>query len=321
MSKFNFISIQKSLFLVLLAAVTMGMIIGCKRDTQPSGDKILYVVTTTGMLADAVQSLGGKALKVEGLMSANVDPHVYKATAADMRKLAQADLLIYNGLQLEGKFQEILERMARTKKVIAATAGIPRALLIQVEGMKDVYDPHVWFDASLWQQVVRHIGKSLIELDPKHKELYMANLTAYTKRLEQLHNSARTQIAQIPKSNRYLVTSHDSFGYFGRAYDIQVMGLQGISTVTEAGLRDKERLVDFLVKNRVPAIFAETSVSDKGIRSVIESSKSMKHQLTMGENLYSDAMGEAGTPEGTYVGMMEHNVRAIVKALSKREAK
>jgi manganese/zinc/iron transport system substrate-binding protein len=254
-------------------------------------------------------------------MSANVDPHVYKATAADMRKLAQADLLIYNGLQLEGKFQEILERMARTKKVIAATAGIPRALLIQVEGMKDVYDPHVWFDASLWQQVVRHIGKSLIELDPKHKELYMANLTAYTKRLEQLHNSARTQIAQIPKSNRYLVTSHDSFGYFGRAYDIQVMGLQGISTVTEAGLRDKERLVDFLVKNRVPAIFAETSVSDKGIRSVIESSKSMKHQLTMGENLYSDAMGEAGTPEGTYVGMMEHNVRAIVKALSKREAK
>lgn len=305
--------------LVLLMLLVSGLC-GCKRKGAgvPSGG--LYVVTTTGMLADAVKNVGGKWVRVEGLMGPSVDPHLYRATASDTAKLSRAKLIIYNGLHLEGKMQSLLEKMGRFRPVVAATDRIPSRLFRTPKDMKGTHDPHVWFDVSLWMRVVTRVGEALAKVDPKHRLVYEANAKAYNAKLSKLHAWAKVSLAMIAKDRRFLVTSHDAFGYFGRAYGLQVVGLQGVSTVAEAGVKDVERVIGLLVKQKLPAIFSETSVSDKMIRAVMQGCATRKHKLSLGGKLYSDAMGAPGTPEGTYIGMVRHNVRVVVKALAGKDA-
>ncbi|MER2998241.1 metal ABC transporter solute-binding protein, Zn/Mn family [Pontibacter populi] len=291
---------------------------GCKQTITkgpvPEGKK-MYVVTTTGILADAVKNIVGDAATVEAVMGSGVDPHLYKATQGDLQKLTDADLIVYNGLHLEGKMGEVLSKLNRFKSVVAAAEELPNERLLQSQDYADSFDPHVWFDVSLWQQVVQHLADELRKKDPKNAKQYEQNAAAYLKELEQLHSYTGQAIASIPEQQRILITAHDAFGYFGEAYKIDVRGLQGISTVSEFGLQDVSVLVNFIVDNRIKAVFVESSVSPKAIEAVVIGSRKKGHQVQIGGTLFSDALGEASTPEGTYTGMVRHNVSNIVTAL------
>lgn len=271
------------------------------------------VVTTIGMITDIVRNVAGDKAEVEGLIGEGVDPHLYKVTRSDLIALKQADVIFYNGLMLEGKMSEVLERMARTKPVFAVTEGIEEEYVLATPAKH--HDPHVWMDVSGWMHAVKIVAQSLSDYDPKNTDYYQKNAATYTAKLEQLDAYAREVLGSIPEGQRYLVTAHDAFNYLGRAYGIEVRGIQGISTESEAGVRDIELLVDFLVTNKIPAVFVETSVSDKNVRALLEGAKARGHNLVIGGSLFSDAMGRAGAYEGTYIGMIDHNVTTIARAL------
>ncbi len=275
----------------------------------------LYIVTTTGILQDAVANVAGERAVVEALMGSGVDPHLYKAALGDLQKLRQADVIIYNGLHLEGKMGEVLEKLSRQQTVWAAAEGLPKNKLRHSPNYPDTHDPHVWFDVQLWSKLVAHVSERLQKHDPAHAQEYRQNTQKYLQQLDSLHQWAKQQIASIPAQQRILITAHDAFGYFGDAYNIEVRGLQGISTMSEFGLRDVSSLVDFITKRKIKAVFVETSVSNKAIEAVQEGSKQRGQQVKIGGNLYSDALGEAGGPAGTYIGMVKANVQKIVEAL------
>ena len=249
------------------------------------------------------------------IMGPGVDPHLYKATQGDLAKFNEANLIVYNGIQLEGKMSEILAKLGRQKKVMAAADNIPDSLLLASADYPGSYDPHVWFDVSRWKYVVAAIQKSIIALDPTNAPTYQANGEGYLKRLDSLETYVRSRLAEIPPSQRILITAHDAFGYFGDAYAIRVEGLQGMSTVAEFGLKDIANLIDLVIENNIRAIFVETSVSEKSINAVVTGCREKGHQVNIGGYLYSDAMGELGTAEGTYIGMFKKNVNTIVEAL------
>lgn len=274
-----------------------------------------YVVTTTGMIKDAVLNIAGDQVKVDALMGPGIDPHLYKATQGDLRKLRQADLILYNGLFLEGKMGEVLDKLSRTKPVIAVAEGIPDSLLLSAANYADSYDPHIWFDVQLWQFAVKNIGYTLMEALPSSQEQIKGNLDRYLHSLDSLHQYVKMSIQTIPVKQRVLITAHDAFGYFGEAYDIEVKGLQGLSTLSEPGIRDIKELVDFITENNIKAVFVETSVSERAINAVVEGARQRGFNLKIGGSLYSDAMGEEGTSEGTYIGMVQSNVETITKAL------
>lgn len=275
----------------------------------------LNVVATTGMIADAARNVAGAHATVIGLMGPGVDPHLYKASQGDVRKLADADLILYNGLSLEGRMVDVLVRMARTKTTVAVTDYIPEEYLTEPASFGGHYDPHVWFDVSMWKFAVERIKDAFVELDSNHRDEYEANARAYLDRLDELHRYITERIAEIPPASRVLITAHDAFGYFGRAYGIEVVGLQGISTDTDIGLRDVQELVDFIVRRGIKAVFVESSVPRRSIEAVVEGVKRHGHSVVIGGELFSDALGDANTPEGTYVGMVRHNVDTIVSAL------
>ncbi|MBF8962172.1 zinc ABC transporter substrate-binding protein [Pontibacter sp. FD36] len=284
------------------------------RGEVPAG-KRMRVVTTTGILKDAVVNIVGDAADVEAIMGSGVDPHLYKATQGDLNKLTEADVIIYNGLHLEGKMGEVLEKLSRYKTVLAATAGIPESHLLKSAEYADSHDPHVWFDVSLWMQVVGHLSSELQKKDPQHATVYQAQTAAYLRELSALHNETKAAIASIPEQQRILITAHDAFGYYGEAYGIEVRGLQGISTLSEFGLQDVSSLVKFIVANKIKAVFVESSVSPKAIEAVVQGASKRGHTVRIGGTLFSDAMGEEGTPEGTYTGMVRHNTNTIVTSL------
>lgn len=273
------------------------------------------IVATTGMIADAVMNIAGDSLQVEALMGPGVDPHLYKATQGDLKKLSGAELVFYNGLLLEGKMGEVLEKLARIKPVIAVSSGIDTSLLLDSPLYQDAYDPHIWFDVSLWKQAVARVATSLQEFDPDNASYYRQNAVKYLERLDSLHLQVLAEIAQIPKDQRVLITAHDAFEYFGRAYDIEVRGLQGLSTVSEFGLKDITDLVQFIMERNIKAVFVETSISERSIQAVVEGCRHQDHEVRIGGSLFSDAMGAKNTPEGTYVGMVNANVQTITKAL------
>lgn len=277
-----------------------------------SAQATMNIVTTTGMIADLTKNIGGSAVKVTPLMGTGVDPHLYKATQGDLRKLMKADVILYNGLHLEGKMQEIFEKMARKKPVYAVAENLPADKLLTDQAHSD---PHVWFDIELWLKVGDNVLAALIKHNPKHKAQFKANAQQYFAKLTQLHNWTKQQIASIPQQQRILITAHDAFGYFGQAYGLQVRGLQGISTAAEFGLQDIKQLKDIIVANQIKAVFVESSVSPRFIQSLVKGVAAEGHKLTIGGELFSDAMGLANTPEGTYIGMVEHNVKTIVSAL------
>lgn len=275
----------------------------------------MKVVTTTGILQDAVANIVGDAADVEAIMGSGVDPHLYKATQGDLNKLVEADVIIYNGLHLEGKMGEVLEKLSRYKTVIAAAEDIPQHLLLSPADNPGSYDPHLWFDVSLWMQVVIHVSTELQRKDPQNAALYQQQSSAYLSRLSTLHNEVKAAIGSIPTQQRILITAHDAFGYFGQAYNIEVRGLQGISTLSEFGLQDVSSLVKYIVANKIKAVFVESSVSPKAIEAVVQGCRQRGHQVQIGGTLYSDALGDAGTPEGTYIGMVQHNTKTIVSSL------
>ncbi|NCN42890.1 MAG: manganese transporter [Piscirickettsiaceae bacterium CG_4_9_14_3_um_filter_43_564] len=276
----------------------------------------LKVVATTGMIGDVVQQLGQDKIALSTLMGTGVDPHLYKATHGDMRRLQQAEVIFYNGLHLEGKMQSIFHKMARSKAVYAVSEGIPKSDLIHYGS---VVDPHIWFDVSLWQQAVETVLEKLIRHDPKHQAFYNANAKRYLQTLTALHQWVLDQINTLAPAQRVLITAHDAFGYFGRAYGMEVRGLQGISTVAEFGLHDLKQLKDLIVARQIPAVFVESSVPKKFLQALVAGVSESGHDLKIGGELYSDAMGLANTAEGTYVGMVQHNVLTIVKALKQGE--
>jgi manganese/zinc/iron transport system substrate-binding protein len=288
---------------------------GCQDTDQQDNSRRKKVVTTTGMIADAVLNIAGDSLDVEALMGPGVDPHLYKATQGDLKKLSQADLVFYNGLLLEGKMGEVLEKLARIKPVVALGSSIDTSLLLASPLYKDAFDPHIWFDVSLWKQAVQKVSHSLQEFDPSNAEYYQRNTIRYLGQLDSLHRQVQQQIALIPQEQRVLITAHDAFEYFGRAYNIEVRGLQGISTVSEFGLKDITDLVQFIIDRKIKAVFVETSISERSINAVVEGCRQKGHEIQIGGSLYSDAMGASGTPEGTYIGMVNANIVTITMAL------
>lgn len=288
----------------------------------PSSEKkesVQNIVVTTGMIKDAVENIVKDKAQVTALMGTGVDPHLYKATQSDLTKLTNADIIFYNGLHLEGKMQEILEKLARNKPVIAISEAVKIdsliALSAEEQAQGNTYDPHIWFDIRLWMSVVGYIGQSMQSLDAGNAPFYKQNADRYLGELGKLHHILKKQLATIPKEQRVLVTSHDAFGYFGRAYEVEVKGLQGISTITEFGLKDVSNMVKRLTEEKIKAVFVESSVAQKPLQAVVEGCKAKGHDINIGGTLFSDAMGKTGTPEGTYVGMMNHNVQTILKAL------
>ena len=274
-----------------------------------------HAVATTGMVADLVRHVGGEHVRVTQMFGAGVDPHLYKATRDDVRLLASADVVFYSGLMLEGKMSDVLVKMARGRPVVAVTEALDPALLLEPDDLAGHDDPHVWMDAAAWSGCVEIVEEALAEYDPDHAADFKANAAAYRRRLADLDAYGKRVVATIPEGQRVLVTSHDAFNYLGRAYGMDVRGVQGISTESEAGLRRVSELVDLLVSRNVRAVFVESSVPRKSIDSLVEGARARGHAVTIGGELFSDAMGPAGTYEGTYVGMLDHNLTVIARAL------
>ena len=277
-------------------------------------DKPLIVVTTS-LLADAVRNIVQDSARVQSLMGAGVDPHLYKASLGDLEKLMQADYIFYQGLHLEGKLAEVLEKLSRTKKVMALADEIPEQMVRKVDKKGNVPDPHIWFNVQIWKEVVLTACEKLSVQMPGSAAYFKSNTAAYIKRLDSLDRYVATEILKIPENRRALITSHDAFNYFGAEYHIEVKGLQGISTLSEFGLRDVSDLVKMIIERDIQAVFVETSVSSKSLNAVVAGVRERGKEVRIGGTLYTDALGEPGSNEGTYIGMMEYNVNTIVKAL------
>lgn len=291
------------------------LVVGISADVSAQSSRKLTVVTTTNIVGDTVRNVVGDAADVISLMAPGVDPHLYQATQGDLRRLAQADVIFYNGLQLEGKIGDILQRMGRRTPTYAVTEYITPDELLVDDSFGGVYDPHVWFDVSMWIKAVERVRDAMAEVDPGRADVYAANAARFIAELEALDDEVEALFASIPPDRRVLVTAHDAFGYLGHRYGIEVVALQGISTETEFGLADVRNLVDLLVERQISAVFVETSVSARGIQAVIEGARARGHSVEIGGELFSDSLGAGGTPEGTYIGMIRHNAATIAEAL------
>ncbi|GAB4549245.1 MAG: zinc ABC transporter substrate-binding protein [Phycisphaerales bacterium] len=276
----------------------------------------LRLVATTGMVGDVVRTVAGDRASVHVLMGAGVDPHLYSATRDDVRALMDANAIFYNGLLLEGKMTDALIRAATSgKPVYALTERIDPSFLLTPEGFDGHQDPHVWMDPSAWSKTVDVVRDALVEVDPEHAEVYRANAAGLLDEIAALDTYAERVLASVPEGRRVLVTAHDAFNYFGERFGYEVVGIQGISTESEAGVRDIQRLIDLLVDRGVGAVFVESTVPDRSVRALIEGARARGHEVVIGGELFSDAMGDAGTYEGTYIGMIDHNVTTIARAL------
>ena len=296
---------------VLIFSLTL-ILFACGSDSGQQDDRF-YVVTTTMMLEDAVQNIAGDLVRVESIMGPGVDPHLYRATPSDFRRMEQADLIIYNGLMLEARLAQVLSQ--QSERAFAAAEVLSNDRLIEAFEFGGNYDPHVWFDVSLWIDVVDGIAVKLSERIQDYSEQIKENASDYIRELHELHEWVYDEIQSIPENRRVLITAHDAFQYFGLAYNIDVRGLQGLSTQSEVGLRDISNMAGFIVDTQIPAIFLETSVPPRGIQSLINGVNQRGGSVSLGGELYSDAMGERGTTEGTYIGMVQFNVNTIVEAL------
>jgi manganese/zinc/iron transport system substrate-binding protein len=288
---------------------------GCATRQERDPSSPLKIVATTGIIADAIRQIAHEAVNVHALMGPGVDPHLYKATQGDVKHLLQADIIFYNGLHLEGKMGEIFEKLARKRTVVAVTDNIPRTELRAIEGYENTYDPHVWFDIALWKTSVATIGETLMRLDTARAPYYKTNLTRYLAQLDSLEEAVQDAILQIPPQQRVLITAHDAFGYFGDAYQLEERALQGISTMSEFGVRDVTDLVDFIVGRQIKAIFVEASLSPRSIEAVLAGCRQRGWQVTIGGHLYTDALGDAGSGADTYITMVHHNVSTLVESL------
>jgi manganese/zinc/iron transport system substrate-binding protein len=276
----------------------------------------IQIVATTGMVADLAVHVAGSRGSVKTLMSAGVDPHLYKPTTSDVADIQQADIVFYNGLGLEGPMQEVFQRAAaKGNKVVPVAGKLPETAVHHSVQFSDHADPHVWMDVDLWIQCMEPVVASLSELAPEHAAEFRANADRYLVELKALDEYARKTIKSIPEKQRTLVTAHDAFSYFSKAYGIEVKAVQGVTTESEPGVDDVNSLVTFLVESKTPALFVESSVSDRNLMAVLEGVSKHGGNVAIGGRLFSDAMGAEGTYEGTYIGMIDHNVTMIVRGL------
>jgi manganese/zinc/iron transport system substrate-binding protein len=307
--------------IVLIIVIISFLISACSTSAGesqiPIAERTINVVTTTGMIADITKNVGGDRVQVTALMGPGVDPHLYKASEGDVLRLQEADVIFYNGLHLEAQMGDVLERLNEFGiKTVAVTDQIDRSLLQSPPEFQGNYDPHVWFDVTLWMKATEQVRNTLIEMDPASTSKYDANAEAYLAQLEELHQYVLNQANTIPAEQRIVITAHDAFNYFGRAYGFDVRGLQGISTEAQAGTADVQALADFIVEKQIPAIFVESSVPQRNVEAVQAAVQAQGFEVKIGGSLFSDAMGSEGTPEGTYVGMVRHNIDTIVSALT-----
>lgn len=305
-----------SLFLIL---TLMTVSYGCTKDnnSESSKDSKINIVSTTGMINDIVINIAGDLVDSKSLMGPGVDPHLYRASANDVNVLSNADIIFYNGLHLEGKMSEVFSKMQKQGiKTVPVAETIDKSRLISPEEYEGNYDPHVWFDVSLWKNSVDSVRDTMTEFDPENREAYEQNYNQYIAKLDELHNYVLKKAKTVPEEKRVLITAHDAFNYFGIGYDFEVIGLQGISTDTEASTSDVQRVTSEIVKRKIPAVFIESSLSPKYIEAVKASVKSKGFDVKLGGLLYADALGNPGTPEGTYYGMFRHNIDTIVNALN-----
>lgn len=288
---------------------------GEQTETEQSLSYPLSVVATTGIVADIVAQVGAERTEVHSLMGSDVDPHLYRPTRSDVARMQSADIVFYNGLMLEGRMGDTLVQMARTRPVFAVSEAVDESLLLEDAEYEETFDPHLWMDVSLWMRAVEVVVDALSEFDPDGTNEYRANADAYIEQLRELEEYIHEIMATIPANRRVLITAHDAFGYFGAAYGVEVLGVQGMSTESEAGLEDINNLVNFVVANDVRAVFAESTVPDRAMMAIIEGAASQGHRIELGGELFSDAMGAPDSYEGTYIGMIDHNATTVVRGL------
>lgn len=301
-----------SLFLLLLST----FLISCNSNRKENETQKLRVVATTTMIADLVKNIGGERIELKGLMKAGVDPHLYKATEGDINLLLSADIVFYNGLHLEGKLVELFEKMnKRGRNIFPISDGIDKSLLIRSAEFANNYDPHIWFDIGIWKKSAEYVSKKISDIDSSNKDYYYNNLKKYLNELDSAEKVIKQKVNELTKERRILITAHDAFNYFGRAYDFEVRGLQGISTLSEASVFDVQNLANFIIEKNIKAIFVESSVPIKNIEALRQSVKSKGKEIKIGGELYSDSLGNIDSPEGTYIGMMIYNVNTIINSL------
>lgn len=324
------------LFFITISCIALGLLIVLPTHNMKNSDK-LYVVCTTGIIADLVRHIGGNTVVIDTLMGIGVDPHMYRARESDMHKIAQADIIFYHGLHLEGKMATMFSRIQSSQKIVQETVQLSNSdaitevdagvaivsvsqtiptHLLKASECADIYDPHIWHDVSLWRYAAIEVGEVLKKKDPKNKKVYEKNMVNYLKQLDALHEYIHSRMATIPSDKRILITAHDAFGYFGRAYGCEVIGLQGISTDSEISTSDIIRIVDIICTHSVPVIFVESLIPERTIQAVRQAVLARGKQVDIGKELFSDALGDEKSGAHTYLGMIAHNVEAIVEALN-----
>ncbi len=317
MAKFLCYAVNVMSRVCLICAVLISLfVVGCKESNKPKSDGKLRAVCTIGMIDDIVKNVGGDRVESSALMGPGTDPHLYNPTARDLERLTNADVIFYAGLHLEGRMEDVLVKLSESKPVQPISQGIPKPLLRRPPDMQGKYDPHIWFDVQIWRFAVRNVAARLKAVDPEGTELYEKNEQAYLAMLDALHEDTIRDLSVIPKEQRILITAHDAFGYFGVRYGFEVRGIQGTSTVAEAGISEIRELVDIIVERKIKAIFVESSVPRTTIEALQKAVKARGWNVQIGGTLYSDAMGDADSPEGTYIGMFRHNIKTIIEGLA-----
>ena len=305
---------------VYISVCLIGILVwsGCDPKEQQDTVKVdkVRVVTTIGMISDIVENVGGKRVEVTGIVKPGVDPHFYNPTPKDVQRFGSAHIIFYNGLHLEAKMADILEKMSDERLTVAVTDGVDRSQLLKPSEFEGLYDPHLWFDVKLWMQAVEKVRDTLSKFDVDNAPLYRSNADVYLTKLMELDEYVKSQVERVPSQQRVLVTAHDCFNYFEKAYGFEVRGLQGISTATEASIADVQDLATFIAERGISAIFVESSISSRNLEAVKAAVQSKGYDVTIGGVLFTDAMGNEGTPEGTYIGMIRHNIDTIVHALT-----
>lgn len=309
---------RKLIYIGIAFFVFSLFLVGCsdnkvKQVTSSNEEEKINVVTTIAQIAEPLSIIGGEYVHVESLMGPGVDPHLYKATQGDIKKLTDSDIVLYSGLNLEGNMTDAFENISKKKPVFAISEVIPEEQLLYDDA--GAVDPHVWFDIELWKIALEAATDALKEYAPEHADDFEKNKESYFAQLDELQAESKNKLEAIPKEKRVLVTAHDAFGYFGRTFDMEVVGLQGLSTEDEIGISDIDETIDILLEYNIPAVFVESSVNQNSIKAVIEGAKRQGLQVQLGGELFSDAMGSEGTEEGTYIGMYRYNVETIYDAL------
>lgn len=308
---------RKATSFIILALAIIVFAVGCSSPSKDNGDNGKFnIVTTTTLIADLVKSIGGEYVEVNGLMGPGVDPHLYKASAGDVSLMQNADMVIYNGIHLEGKMGDVFDSIRSSDKLIMAVSdNIDESNYIDFITNPGNYDPHIWFDVRLWKDAANGVANGLKDLDEEHSSEYEKNLERYLVELDDLDEYIRERIKELPEEDRILITAHDAFNYFGKAYGFQVRGLQGISTASEAGTSDVRELANFIVQHEIKAVFVESSVPRKSIEALQEAVRAQGFEVEIGGELYSDSTGDIGTDAETYIGTFKENIDTIVDAL------